>query len=128
MAGRAVGRLKRRADFLRVASGRRKWVAEGLILQAAATEPGADATDARSNAPASPASRIGFTVTKRVGNAVVRNRARRRLKAAAQQVMPAHAAGGHDYVLIGRNQTVTRPFAALVGDLEAALRRLRLWQ
>jgi ribonuclease P protein component len=111
-----VGRLTRRAEFLRVAAARRKWVATGLILQAAAAESGMDAMP-----------RIGFTVTKRVGNAVTRNRARRRLRAAAQQVMP-HAAGGHDYVLIGRDATVARPFPLMLGDLETALRRLKLWR
>jgi ribonuclease P protein component len=111
-----VGRLTRRAEFLRVAAARRKWVAEGLILQAAAVESGMDAMR-----------RIGFTVTKRLGNAVTRNRARRRLKAAARVVMP-QAAGGHDYVLIGRDGTVARPFPLLLGDLETALRRLRLWR
>lgn len=117
MTGRAVGRLKRRAEFLRVAATRRKWVADGLILQAAAAEPGLDGMP-----------RIGFTVTKKLGNAVARNRARRRLKAAAGRVMPGHAAAGHDYVLIGRQSTRERPFPALVGDLELALRRLGLWQ
>jgi len=117
MAGRGVGRLKRRAEFLRVAAARRKWAAEGLILQAAAAELGLDAMP-----------RIGFTVTRKLGNAVTRNRARRRLKAAAEQVMPAHAAPGHDYVAIGRAATVARPFALLVGDFETALRRLKLWR
>ena len=124
MTGRAVGRLKRRAEFLRVAAARRKCVAEGLILQAAAAEAGADAPDL----PIESTPRIGFTVTKKIGGAVERNRARRRLKAAAAEVMPAHAAGGHDYVLIGRAATAARPFPQLVGDLQAALRRLRLWQ
>jgi len=117
MAGRGVGRLKRRAEFLRVAAMRRKWAAEGLILQAAAAEQGLESVP-----------RIGFTVTKKIGNAVTRNRARRRLKAAAEQVMPDHAATGHDYVAIGRSTTVERPFALLVGDFEAALRRLKLWR
>lgn len=116
MAGRGVGRLKRRAEFLRVAATRRKWAAEGLILQAAAAEQGLEAV------------RIGFTVTKKIGNAVTRNRARRRLKAAAEQVMPDHAAPGHDYVAIGRATTVGRPFALLIGDFETALRRLKLWR
>jgi ribonuclease P protein component len=116
MAGRGVGRLKRRAEFLRVAATRRKWAAEGLILQVAAAELG----------EAMP--RIGFTVTKKLGNAVTRNRARRRLKAAAERVMPLHAAPGHDYVAIGRAGTVERPFALLIGDFETALRRLKLWR
>lgn len=121
MPGRAVGRLKRRADFLRVAGQRKKWVSGGLILQAAAAEPERDGK-------VGDMARIGFTVTKKVGNAVVRNRTRRRLKAAADRVMPLHAAPAHDYVLIGRQGTRERPFPALLGDLEAALRRLGLWR
>ncbi len=68
--------------------------------------------------------RVGFTVSKKVGNAVARNRARRRLRAAAEEVLPQLADRGTDYVLIGRKTTLTRPFAALRQDLEAALRRL----
>ena len=68
--------------------------------------------------------RIGFTVTKRVGNAVVRNRARRRLRAAARQVFPSSARAGFDYVLIARHSTPIRPYRDLIGDMEAALMRL----
>jgi len=68
--------------------------------------------------------RVGFTVSRKVGSAVARNRARRRLRAAAGAVLPAHARGGHDYVLIGRTATLKRPYRALVGDLEKALRKL----
>jgi ribonuclease P protein component len=112
----ALERLKRRADFLRVADGRRKWVTPGLILQTLARVPGdGDAI------------RVGFTATRKIGNAVVRNRVRRRLRAAAADVMARHAAAGFDYVLIARAETSKRPFAALIGDLETALRRLGTW-
>lgn len=114
----ALERLKRRADFLRVADGRRKWVTPGLIVQ---TLPRAPADEAGA------AIRIGFTATRKIGNAVTRNRARRRLRAAAGSVMTRHAAPGFDYVLIARADTPRRPYAALVGDLEAALRRLGTW-
>lgn len=67
--------------------------------------------------------RVGFTVTKKLGNAVIRNRIRRRLRAAADRVMPAHAKRGYDYVVIGRAQTLSRSFSALMDDLETALRR-----
>ncbi len=66
---------------------------------------------------------IGFTASKKVGNAVARNRAKRRLRAAVAAVMPRHAAGGHDYVLIGRKATLQRPYADLLDDLMRALRR-----
>jgi ribonuclease P protein component len=118
----AVGRLKRRPDFLRVAAGRRKWVAPGLVLQALrqgdALPPIADVAPAR----------VGFTASAKVGNAVVRNRAKRRLRAVARAVLPVHAQPAHDYVLIARAGTVERKFADLVADLEAGLRRLGLYR
>ena len=71
--------------------------------------------------------RVGYTASRRVGGAVQRNRARRRLRAAVGAVMPQHARQGHDYVVIARLETLRRPFRALVHDLETALRRLDLW-
>jgi ribonuclease P protein component len=117
-SARLWGRLTRRPEFLRVAASRRRWATPGLILQAA---------DTPSSAPESPF-RMGFTASRKVGGAVQRNRARRRLKAAAAAVMPAHAARGMDYVLVARAETVSRPYPGLLADLEAALRRLRLWR
>jgi ribonuclease P protein component len=113
-------RLTRRAEFLKVAAARRKWAAPGLILQAA------DAPAAAS-APLSPW-RVGFTASRKVGNAVARNRARRRLRAACAAVLPEHAEGGHDYVLIARAGTLSRDYRALLGDLEEGLRRLGLYR
>lgn len=74
--------------------------------------------------PAEPIWRVGFTASRKVGNAVARNRARRRLRAASAEVLPAHAQAGHDYVVIARAGTLTRQYQALVGDLEEGLRRL----
>ena len=111
-------RLKRRRQFLRVAGGGHKWVAPGLILQARRRD--ADKTGAGPGT----GFRVGYTVSRKVGSAVQRNRARRRLRAAAERVMPAHALDGHDFVLIGRAATLRRPFQALIGDLETALRKL----
>lgn len=68
--------------------------------------------------------RVGFTASRRVGGAVTRNRARRRLRAVADSVLPARAAAGCDYVLIARRTTAARRFADLAADLEGALRRL----
>jgi ribonuclease P protein component len=110
----SIRRLKRRPEFLRVARGQRKSAKPGLVLQALPVVGAGDA----------PECGLGFTVTRKVGGAVTRNRARRRLRAAADAVMPAHAAPGRDYVLIGRAGTIRRPFEALKGDLEAALDRL----
>jgi ribonuclease P protein component len=120
-----IARLKRRAEFLRVAGGRRKAVTPGLILQAL-ERPREDA--AMLNADNNDAPRVGFTASRKVGIAVARNRARRRLKAAAAQVMPRHAAPGHDYVVIARLETLKRPFPALLGDFETALKHLRAWR
>ncbi|MFQ5619216.1 MAG: ribonuclease P protein component [Rhodospirillales bacterium] len=114
----AIPRLKRRSEFLRVAAARRKAVVRGLILQARR-----HAASDRISGPVPPF-RVGFTVSRKVGNAVARNRARRRLRAAVELVMPAHAKGGHDFVVIGRAGTLRRPFADLVADLKAALERL----
>lgn len=122
----APQRLKRRREFLHVARAGRKWAAPGLVLQVVDRHGGKVPT-AADGANASDI-RIGFTVTRKVGGAVVRNRARRRLRAAAETVMPRHAAGGRDYVVIGRAGTLRRPFTALVGDLETALRKLGAWQ
>lgn len=72
--------------------------------------------------------RVGFTVTRKVGGAVVRNRAKRRLRAAVETVMPTHAAPGRDYVVIGRAKTNARPFSDLIGDLEQAMRKLNAWR
>ena len=114
----ALERLRRRADFLRVAGGRRKWVTPGLILQTLARAPADHASEAI---------RVGFTATRKIGNAVVRNRARRRLRAAVADVMTRHAAAGFDYVLIARAETPKRLYAALIEDLETALRRSGTW-
>lgn len=116
--GHVVARLKRRQDFLKVAAARRKWVAPGFILQARVRE-----RDEHWNGDIS-AVRVGFTVSRKVGNAVERNRVRRRLRAAAAEVLSANARPGYDFVVIGRTGALTRPFGALANDLRAALRRL----
>ena len=116
--GTAIARLKRRQDFLRAASARRKFVAPGLILQAR-HHAGAELESAEIASR-----RVGFTVSRKVGKAVVRNRARRRLKEVAARVLTDHAREDNDYVIIGRAATVSRPFAALVKDLETALKKL----
>jgi ribonuclease P protein component len=72
--------------------------------------------------------RLGITASRRVGNAVARNRVRRRLREAARLVLPANAATGRDYVVIGRAATVQRPFAMLVSDLRSALLRLNAYR
>jgi ribonuclease P protein component len=65
--------------------------------------------------------RAGFTATKKIGNAVVRNRAKRRLREAARLLLPLHGRAGSDYVFIARARTVSRPWPALLDDMESAL-------
>ena len=120
----SVGRLKTRREFLRVAAARHRWVTPGVILQAfrrpaeIAAAPGAGA------AIEEPEVRIGFTVSRKVGQAVERNRARRRLRAAAAEVMGEAGKPGHDYVLVGRRETLTRPYDQLLADLRVAVGRV----
>lgn len=66
--------------------------------------------------------RIGFTASKKVGNAVVRNRAKRRLRAAASQLLPLLARAGHDYVLVARATSVSQPFETVLSDITGALK------
>jgi ribonuclease P protein component len=72
-----------------------------------------------------PAVRVGFTVSKKVGNAVVRNRVRRRLREIAHQVIPEHARSDLDYVLVGRQAAVERDFGQMRQELVEALKRLK---
>jgi ribonuclease P protein component len=109
---RAVGTLKRRADFLNAARGRRA-SGEGFGLQALNRQDGDGAI------------RVGFTCSRKVGNSVTRNRARRRLRAAARAEIARHGRGGWDYVLIGRAEsTVGVEFRQLCAGLAEALIRL----
>ena len=105
-------RLKKRADFLRAGKGVRAHAAS-LTLQAAEA----------SSASALP--RLGFTTTKKLGGAVVRNRIRRRLRAAAASLPPVEWEAGHDYVALARAEALRREFPALVGDLAGALKRIK---
>jgi len=113
----AYDRLTRRAEFQRVTRARRSAAAPGLVLQVF-QRPGDECA----------AARVGLTASRKVGNAVQRNRARRRLRAVAQATIPRHAKPGHDYVMIARQGMADRPYSALVEDLESALKRLNVWR
>ncbi len=79
---------------------------------------------ARQNPENGDSARLGLTVTKKLGGAVVRNRIRRRLRAAAREVFPENAAPGTDYVLVARTAAYDRKYADLLDDMKRALLRL----
>ena len=107
-AGFPILRLKKRAEFLAAAKARA--VARGAVL-----------VQARDRADGTEPVRLGFTATKRIGGAVVRNRAKRRLREAARVLVPALGHPGHDYVFIARGSVTSRPWAALLDDVKRAL-------
>jgi ribonuclease P protein component len=113
-------RLKHRKEFLRAAKQGRKWAVAGLVLQVRNRAP----QEAQGEIEAD-AVRVGFTVTKKVGNSVIRNRVRRRLRAVADEVLPVIVTCGLDLVIIGRAGTIKRPYLALVKDLKTALKKLK---
>jgi ribonuclease P protein component len=108
-------RLKTRADFVRVAAKGRRAVRAGFILQAAPqpAETGDGGTV-----------RVGFTASRKVGNSVIRNRAKRRLRAVAAEVIARSGRPGTDYVLIARSTTGGRAYTELLADLETALHQV----
>ena len=104
-------RLKRRADFLRAARARRQST-PGVLLQARARDGEGDI-------------RVGVTASRKIGNAVARNRAKRRMRALARELLPGSGRPGWDYVLVARpGETLTRPYRAMRAELFSALTRL----
>ena len=106
-----IERLKKRPDFLAAARG-------------LAAPRGALVVQARDRGDGREVIRLGFTATKRIGGAVARNRAKRRLREAARLLAPLHARAGCDYVFIARGGTAARPWVRLLDDMKAALMRL----
>lgn len=109
----SVQTLNKRADFLRAASARRVPMPAFLLQARKRAEGEAEGI------------RVGYTCSKKVGNAVARNRAKRRLREIARAVLPSQGVDGWDYVLIGRREaTATRPFTELQDDLTRALAKV----
>lgn len=115
-----IPRLKKRSDFLRVAAYQRKVVMPTMIVQLA------ERSLVDKGGQVLPLLRVGFTASRKVGNAVKRNRARRRLRAVVQAICPSFVFSGEDMVLIARPSTVTAPFTTLLRDFHQALNRLEL--
>ncbi len=111
-------RLRHRADFLAAATGA-KAPASGFVLQARKRHE-----DGPGNDPKESPVRVGFTCSRKVGNAVERNRVRRRLKEVVRLSQAARMKPGHDYVLIGRRKALELPFDRMIEDFDRALRRI----
>ncbi|MBU3079109.1 ribonuclease P protein component [Sphingomonas sp. XMGL2] len=103
--------MRRRPDFLAANSALRAPMPGFVLL-------------ARPRGDGDPVRRLGITVTKKIGNAVVRNRVKRRFRALGRELMPAFGIAGADHVLIARAGGVESDFAKLRADLEKALRKL----
>lgn len=114
IAGPRITRLTRRPQFLAVAAAARKAVTTSVVVQARRRDDESAGTDEI---------RFGFTATRKLGGAVLRNRARRRIKAAVQLIGPAHAKPGVDYVFIARAAVLKRPWAKVLVDIEQAIDR-----
>ncbi len=122
----AIDRLKKRSEFLAVAAANRRWTTPGLVLQAKTNPQCKTETPDADAASGAAVLRVGFTATKKIGNAVTRNRARRRLRAAVDDVLRGSDVSGADLVVVARQGTIARPFNDLKDDLRAALKRLKI--
>ena len=108
----SIERLKNRSDFLRTAKGKTVHK-KAFVLQG------------RSRSDSSTNIRIGFTCTKKVGNAVLRNLAKRRLREVAQNIFPNNGVDGWDYVLVGKKDVTAKlSFEMMIKDLTQALQQI----
>ncbi|MBI2707122.1 MAG: ribonuclease P protein component [Proteobacteria bacterium] len=105
-------RLKKRSEFLAVAKTGDRWVTPAFVIQVCRRALEGSA-------------RYGITASRKIGGAVERNRAKRRLRALIRQILPLHACPGTDYVLIAREEILRRTFACMAQELEEGLLRLQ---
>ncbi len=108
---RKINTIRKRSDFLAAQAGRRAGATGFLLVRGALPNGLAEM-------------RIGYTVTKKIGSAVIRNRIRRRLREIARRALPVSGEAGFDYVVIARPAAATRSFPLLLDDMERALLRL----
>ena len=107
--------IKKRPDFLHVTRNGYKIVKSGFVLQAALSR----------RFFAAPIYRIGYTASKKIGNAVLRNRAKRRLRAVCRALLPLEAVSGYDYVIIARHMVLDMPYKKLYKELKFALTEIK---
>ena len=118
--------LKKRSDFLRLRGGA-PFAKPSLVLETRPSLAASQLSDGgavQDRDAADEDTRFGYTVTKKLGGAVVRNRIKRRLRAVVAAVAPKLALPGHDYVLVARSAAYDRAFAEIKKDLERALQRV----
>ena len=113
-----ISKIKKRADFLKASKADFKYIAPSVIVQAR------EHTNGEIKMIGSLTSRVGFTVSKKVGNSVIRNLIKRRLRAAARSLMPKYSMPNHDIVIIGRKKTIEKKFTEILTDLKKALIKL----
>ncbi len=110
LTSQRVPTLKKRSDFLRLRSGKR-YSTKSLVCQSKIIDDSENEQTAR----------VGYTVTKKVGNAIIRNRIKRRLREAANITFPLKSHLNHDYVIIGKHGALTQNFTSILKDLEQAI-------
>ncbi|MCX8506359.1 MAG: ribonuclease P protein component [Alphaproteobacteria bacterium] len=136
-----LARMKKRADFQRLTASPNKYFTPSLVIQTAACRQLSRTSEKLAPKKLRPeqltsvefseshsddvTGKLGFTASRKVGNAVMRNRAKRRMRAASDRIMGGRVRQDWDFVLVARQSTATRPWAELLADLESGLRKLR---
>ena len=117
-----IGKLNNRSQFLYVSKFGQKAISNGIILQVAKHNLLNEEKQSANGI------RLGYIITKKIGNAVTRNRLKRRLRAAVNNILISNAKTGYDYVFIGRKKTVDYPFDRLNSELICLLKKTNTWK